>query len=84
MTQSLSLVGRSLIADECLELTEGEVLICKWPPEDSESFFTGDSFPIRVLETCKIKTVYIDFMLVSRVATKILRRFWGGPLILDP
>ena len=48
-----SLVGRSLTADECREWTDGEVLICKWPPEDSESFFTGDSFPILVLVTYK-------------------------------
>ena len=48
-----SLVGRSLTADECLECTDGEVLICKWPPEDSESFLTGDSFPILVLVTYK-------------------------------
>ena len=46
-----SLVARSLTADECLEWTDGEVLICKWPPEDRESFFTGDSLPILVLVT---------------------------------
>ena len=39
-----SLVGPPLIA-ECLEWADGEVFSCKYPPEESESFFTGDSLP---------------------------------------
>ena len=51
LPQSLS--ARSLIALECRDWTDGDVLICKWPPEDRESFFTGDSFPSLVPDTWK-------------------------------
>ena len=55
MVDGLSRDTRSLNAEECRDWTDGDVLICKWPPEERESFFTGDSFPTRVVEIWKKK-----------------------------